>query len=79
MSSILAMREFARACSSRAGVKSKPVTRAPLLAAVIATTPVPVPTSKTFSPDLIPVNLINCAATGVVNVAAGVKEAHISR
>ncbi len=72
----LATRAFSRATSSRAGVRSSPVTDAPARAAVIATTPVPVPTSSTVSPGLISANSTRCAATGVVKAAVGANDAH---
>jgi hypothetical protein len=57
----------------------EPVIDAPARAAVIATTPVPVPTSSTVSLGLTSANSTRCAATGVVKAAVGANDAHISR
>ena len=56
-----------------------PCARAPARAAVIAATPVPIPTSSTASPGAMPANRTSCALTGVVKVAVGANDAHIAR
>ena len=70
-----AIAEFSRARCISSGVRSKPVTRAPARAAVIATTPVPQATSSTRWPARIPACFTNCAAGPVVIASSGAKYA----
>ena len=72
------LRVLARDLEQR-GREVKALTCAPARAAVIAATPVPVPTSSTVSPGAMPAKRTRCAETGVVNVAVGANDAHISR
>jgi GT2 family glycosyltransferase len=73
-----AIREFSRARSRSSGVKSIPVTCAPVRAAVIATTPVPQATSRTCCPGATPANFTRRAAGIVVSISNGAKFAQPS-
>jgi hypothetical protein len=64
---------FSRARSSNSGVRSIAFTCAPKRAAVIATTPVPQPTSSTRMPGVTPANPTSRAAAGLVNASSGAK------
>src|ERR1043166_5632638 len=71
--STFAMRAFSRARSSNSGVRSTPRTCAPIRAAVIATTPVPQPTSRALCPPRTFANFTKRAAAGVVSASSGAK------
>src|SRR5437867_7785703 len=70
---------FSRARLSNSGVRSSPVTFAPRRCAVIATTPVPQPTSRTRWPARIPANATSRGAAAHVVSSNGMKLAHACR
>ena len=70
--------EFSRALPIKAGVRSKPLTNAPILAAVRPTTPVPHATSKTLEFLSTLANRINLGAAVLVKASKGINEDHPS-
>src|SRR6266704_4987185 len=79
MSSTSAIAAFSFATARSSGVRSRPVTTAPARRAVIATTPVPHPTSRTLCPGRTPAKATSFAAVGVVIWASGANDFHASR
>src|SRR5438132_10446353 len=79
MSSSSAIAAFSLATARSSGVRSKPVTTAPDRRAVIATTPVPHPTSSTFWFGRTPAKCTSFAALGVVVMASGANVFQFSR
>ena len=77
--SILARAAFSRARCNKAWERSEPVTCAPALAAVNATTPVPEPTSRTLCSDCTPANLTSAGAAVPVMDSNGENVAQSSR
>src|SRR2546428_2304463 len=79
MSSTSAIAAFSFAVARSSGVRSRPVTMAAGRRAVIATTPVPHPTSSTLWPGRTPAKPTSLAAGGVVFIASGANSFHPSR
>src|SRR2546422_10373117 len=79
MSSSSAIAAFSLATARSSGVRSKPVTAAPARRAVIATTPVPHPTSSTRWFGRTPAKCTSFAALGVVVMASGANVFQFSR
>src|SRR5439155_370837 len=74
-----AIAAFSLATARSSGVRSKPVTTAPARRAVIATTPVPHPTSSTRWFGRTPAKCTSFAALGVVVMASGANVFQFSR
>src|SRR5439155_15392022 len=79
MSSSSAIAAFSLATASSSGVRSTPVTTAPARRALMATTPVPHPTSSTAWPGRTPAKCTSRAALGVVDWARGANDFQTSR
>src|SRR6266568_1616477 len=79
ISSTSAIAAFSFATARSSGVRSRPATTAPARRAVIATTPVPHPTSSTRCPGRTPAKCTSFAAVGVVIWASGANDFHASR